>query len=261
MTKLYAGKKCLIMGVANEKSLAWAIAEQLHEMGAELYFTYQSDVLLKRLQPLAESIGMSANLVECDVSKPESVRDAFAEISKRVGTLDCLVHSIGFSDKNELKGRYVDTSRGNFLNTMDVSVFSFVDALKHADHILADGASALTLSYIGAEKAIPNYNAMGVAKAALEASVKYLAVDFGARNIRVNAISAGPIKTLAAMGIANFSSMLKAQESVNPLKRSTTQADVAKAAAFLLCDLGSGVTGEVLHVDCGFHAVGINLEQ
>lgn len=259
--KLLEGKNGLIMGVANDKSIAYGIASMAAKFGANLHFTYQAEMLRKRVEPLAESLGFAGNVIECDVSDEAALQKTFAELAKRIPKLDFIVHAIAFSDKNELRGRYVDTSRANFLNTMDVSCFSLASVCKHAEALMVDGGSVLTLSYYGAEKAIPNYNVMGVAKAALEASVRYLANDLGPKNIRVNAISAGPIRTLAAAGISDFRAMLKAGEQSNPLKRNTTLEDVAGSAMFLLSNLGSGTTGEVVHVDCGFHAVGMSLEK
>ncbi len=260
-TKLLAGKNGLIMGVANEKSIASGIAEMAAGFGANIYFSYQSDALYKRVEPLAKSLGFENNLIECNVADENAIEHTFAELAKRIPKLDFIVHSIGFSDKNELRGRYVDTSRANFLNTMDISCYSLTRICKAAEELMNDGGSVLTLTYYGSEKAIPNYNVMGVAKAALEASVRYLANDLGPKNIRVNAISAGAIRTLASAGISDFRAMLKAGERANPLKRNTTLEDVAGAAMFLLSDLGSGTTGEILHVDCGFHAVGMSIES
>jgi enoyl-[acyl-carrier protein] reductase I len=253
---LMQGKRGLIMGVANDKSIAWGIAEELHKAGAEIGFTYQGDVLLKRVQPLAESIG-SDFIVPCDVTDQESIDAAFAEAEKKWGKIDFLVHAIGFSDKKELDGRYVDTSRENFLRTMDISVFSFTAVTKSAAKVMNSGGSILTLTYYGAEQVMPHYNVMGVAKAALECSVKYLAEDLGRDNIRVNAISAGPIKTLAASGISDFRFILKWNELNAPMRRNVTQTEVGKSALYLLSDLGSGVTGENLYVDAGYHVVGM----
>lgn len=253
---LMQGKRGLIMGVANNMSIAWGIAEELHKAGAELAFSYQGDVLLKRVQPLAESIGANF-LIPCDVMDQDSIDAAFAEIEKKWGKIDFLVHAIGFSDKKELDGRYVDTTRENFLRTMDVSVFSFTAVAKKAAHIMNEGGSMLTLTYYGAEQVMPHYNVMGVAKAALECSVKYLAEDLGKDGIRVNAISAGPIKTLAASGISDFRFILKWNELNAPMRRNVTQTEVGKSALYLLSDLGSGVTGENLHVDAGYHVVGM----
>ena len=251
-----AGKKGLIMGVANDRSIAWGIAKAVADQGAELAFTYQGEALQKRVAPLAQSIG-SDILLPCDVTDDASIDATFAELEKRWGKLDFLVHAIAYSDKEELKGGYIDTSAANFANSLNISCFSFTAVAKKAAALMSSGGSLVTLSYYGAEKVTPHYNVMGVAKAALEASVRYLAVDLGGRNIRVNAISAGPIKTLAASGIGDFRYILKWNEYNSPLKRNVTIEDVGKSGLFLLSDLGSGVTGEVLHVDCGYHVVGM----
>ena len=259
MTKknaLMAGKRGLVMGVANDRSLAWGIAKSLREAGAELAFTYQGEALGKRVRPLAESLD-SDFLVEADVTSEASLDAVFAAIGKRWGRLDFLVHAIAFSDRNELTGKYVNTSRENFLRTLDISCFSFTDLSRRAAPLMTEGGSLLTLTYLGAERVVPHYNVMGVAKAALEASVRYLAVDLGADNIRVNAISAGPIKTLAAYGIGDFHYILKWNQLNSPLQRNTTIEDVGGAGLYLLSDLSSGVTGEVHHVDCGYHVVGM----
>ncbi len=253
---LMAGKRGLIMGLANDKSIAWGIAQACADAGAELAFTYMGDAFKKRVEPLAKSLG-SEHLFDCNVSDPASIDAAFAEIERVWGKIDFLVHAIGFSDKNELRGRYIDTSRDNFLNTMDVSCYSFTAVAKRAETLMRDGGSMLTLTYYGAEQVMPHYNVMGIAKAALEASVKYLAEDLGKDGIRVNAISAGPIKTLAASGIGDFRYILKWNELNSPLRRNVTIDDVGKAALFLLSDLGSGTTGENLHVDAGYHVVGM----
>lgn len=253
---LMKGKRGLIMGVANDKSIAWGITQYLAAQGAELAFTYQGEALEKRVRPLAESVGGKL-ILPCDVSKMDSIDATFAAIEKEWGELDFVVHAIGFSDKNELKGKYVDTSLENFQMTMNISVYSFTAVAKRAAKLMKNGGSLLTLTYLGAERVTPHYNVMGIAKAALEASVKYLAVDLGAQNIRVNAISAGPIKTLAAMGIGDFRYILKWNELNSPLKRNTTIADVGGAGLFLLSDLGQGTTGENMHVDCGYHVVGM----
>ncbi|MEE4347006.1 MAG: enoyl-ACP reductase FabI [Paracoccaceae bacterium] len=253
---LMAGKRGLIMGLANDKSIAWGIAKACADAGAEMAFSYMGEAFRKRVAPLAESIGVKT-LIDCDVSDMASVDAAFAEIEKTWGKLDFLVHAIGFSDKNELRGRYVDTSRDNFLMTMDVSCYSFTAVMQRAEKLMNEGGSALTLTYYGAEQVMPHYNVMGVAKAALEASVKYMAEDLGKDGIRVNAISAGPIKTLAASGIGDFRYILKWNELNSPLRRNVTIEDVGKSALYLLSDLGSGVTGETLHVDAGYHVVGM----
>lgn len=258
---LMQGKRGVIMGVANNMSIAWGIAEELHKQGAELAFTYQGDVLLKRVQPLAAGIG-SDFLIPCDVTDQASIDAAFDEISKKWGEIDFIVHAIAFSDKKELDGRYVDTTRENFLRTMDISVFSFTAVTQRAAPLMKKGGSVLTLTYYGAEQVMPHYNVMGVAKAALECSVKYLAEDLGKDGIRVNAISAGPIKTLAASGIGDFRFILKWNELNAPLRRNVTQTEVGKSALYLLSDLGSGVTGENLHVDAGYHIVGmVNVDK
>jgi enoyl-[acyl-carrier protein] reductase I len=253
---LLAGKRGLIMGVANEKSLAWGIANAAHLHGAKLAFTYQGEVMQKRVEPLAKEVG-SDIILNCDVTNEASIDATFAEIEKKWGGLDFIVHSIAFSDKNELKGKYLETTAPNFGMTMNISCYSFTAVAKRAAPLMKDGGSMLTLTYYGAEKVMPHYNVMGVAKAALEASVRYLAADMGAENIRVNAISAGPVRTLAAAGIGDFRYILKWNEYNAPLKRNTTLEDVGGAALFLLSSLGSGVTGEVLHVDSGYHVVGM----
>ncbi|MDR0555823.1 MAG: SDR family oxidoreductase [Holosporaceae bacterium] len=253
---LMTGKKGVVMGIANERSLAWGVAKTLAEHGAQMIFSYQSDILYKRVKPLAESIG-DVELIECDVTNDESVGSLFARFGEKFGKVDFIVHAIAFSDKNELTGKYLNTSRGNFLSTLDISCYSFTSVCRLAQDHLADVASILTLTYLGAERVMPNYNVMGVAKAALEASVKYLAVDLGGRSIRVNGISAGPVKTLAAAGIDDFRYILTWNLYNSPLKRNTTLADVGGTAVFLLSDLSSGVTGEIVHVDSGYHVVGM----
>jgi len=255
-TNLMKGKRGLIMGLANDKSIAWGIAKALSDAGAELAFSYQGDALKKRVDPLAESLG-SKIVLPCDVSDMDSVDTLFASLEKTWGQLDFIVHAIGFSDKNELRGRYVDTSRQNFLMSMDISVYSFTAVVKRAAAMMTEGGSCLTLTYYGAEKVMPHYNVMGVAKAALEASVRYMAEDLGKDGIRVNSISAGPIKTLAASGIGDFRYIMKWNEYNSPLRRNVTIEDVGKSALYLLSDLGSGVTGECLHVDAGYHAIGM----
>lgn len=250
------GKRGLIMGVANDRSIAWGIAKSLHDQGAELAFTFQGDALEKRVRPLADSIG-SDMVLQCDVTDESSIESTFKEIEDKWGKIDFLVHAIAFSDKNELDGLYLDTSRDNFLRTMDISVYSFTAVAQKAVPLMKDGGSLLTLSYYGAERVMPHYNVMGVAKAALEASVRYLANDVGPDGIRVNAISAGPIKTLAASGIGDFRYILKWNELNSPMRRNVTTDEVGNAGLFLLSDLGSGVTGEVMHVDSGYHTVGM----
>jgi enoyl-[acyl-carrier protein] reductase I len=253
---LMAGKRGLIMGLANDKSIAWGIARACRDAGAELAFSYQGEALKKRVDPLAAEVG-SDIVLECDVADEGSVDRLFEGLAARWDGLDFLVHAIGFSDKNELRGRYIETSRANFLMTMDISVYSFTAVARRAEKMMSAGGSMLTLTYYGAEQVMPHYNVMGLAKAALEASVMYLAEDLGKDGIRVNAISAGPIKTLAASGIGDFRYILKWNELNSPLRRNVTQEEVGKAALYLLSDLGSGTTGEVLHVDAGYHVVGM----
>jgi enoyl-[acyl-carrier protein] reductase I len=253
---LMAGKRGLVMGVANDRSIAWGIAKAVAEHGGELAFTYQGDVFAKRVRPLAESLG-SDLVLDCDVTDEASLDAAFAALAERWERIDFVVHAIAFSDANELKGRYADTTRANFLKSMDVSCYSFTDVSRRALPLMPNGGSLLTLSYLGAERVMPHYNVMGVVKAALEASVRYLAVDLGKDNVRVNAISAGPIKTLAASGIGDFRYILKWNQYNAPLKRNVGIEDVGGAAVYLLSDLGAGVTGEVHHVDCGYHVVGM----
>ncbi len=255
-SNLMAGKRGLIMGVANDRSLAWGIAKTLAEHGAELAFTYQGDALEKRVRPLAESIG-SQIMVPADVTDEASMDAAFDRLATAWGSMDFVVHAIAFSDKDQLKGRYADTTRENFLLSMDISCFSFTDVAKRASAMMPNGGSLVTLTYYGAEQVMPHYNVMGVAKAALEASVRYLSVDLGADNIRVNAISAGPARTLAASGIGDFRYILKWNEFNSPLQRNVTLEDVGGSALYLLSDLGAGVTGETHHVDCGYHVVGM----
>ena len=255
-SSLMAGKRGLIMGVANDRSIAWGIAQACHNQGAELAFTYQGEALEKRVRPLAEGIG-SKIVLPCDVTDESSVQATFEALEKQWGKLDFVVHAIAFSDKNELDGLYLNTSRANFLKTMDISVYSFTAVAQKAVPLMTEGGSLLTLTYYGAERVMPHYNVMGVAKAALEASVRYLATDLGKDGIRVNAISAGPIKTLAASGIGDFRYILKWNELNSPLKRNVTIEDVGNSGLYLLSDLGAGVTGEVLHVDAGYHTVGM----
>ncbi len=261
MTALMQGKRGLIMGLANDKSLAWGIAQKLAEHGAELAFSYQGDALEKRVRPLAASLG-SDFLIDCDVSDMGALDAAFATLAAKWPVIDFVVHAIGFSDKNELRGKYVDTSLENFLMTMNISAYSFVAVTRRAAAMMPEaGGSILTLSYYGAEKVIPHYNVMGVAKAALETSVKYLANDLGPQNIRVNTISAGPIKTLAASGIGDFRYILKWNELNAPLRRNVTIEDVGGAGLYLLSDLASGVTGETHHVDAGYNVIGMKQED
>ena len=255
-SNILEGKRGLIMGVANDRSIGWGIASAAANAGAELAFTFQGEALEKRVRPLAESVGSSI-VLPCDVGDEASMDAVFAELEEKWGKLDFLVHAIGYSDKEELKGQYVDTSRSNFMNTMDISVYSFTAVARRAAAMMNDGGSLLTLTYYGAERVMPHYNVMGVAKAALEASVRYLAVDLGGRNIRVNGLSAGPMKTLAASGIGDFRYILKWNEYNSPLKRNVTLDDVGGAGLYLISDLSSGVSGETHHVDCGYHVVGM----
>ncbi|CAA9513926.1 MAG: Enoyl-[acyl-carrier-protein] reductase [NADH] [uncultured Sphingomonas sp.] len=254
------GKRGLIMGLANDRSLAWGIARALADQGAELAFSYQGESLEKRVRPLAQQVG-SDFLIDCDVSSLDALDSAFAQLRDRWGQLDFLVHAIGYSDKNELRGKFVDTSVDNFLMTMNISVYSFVAVTQRARAMMKPGGSIVTLTYYGAEKVIPHYNVMGVAKAALESSVKYLAMDLGPEGIRVNGISAGPIKTLAASGIGDFRYILKWNEYNSPLRRNVTIEDVGGAALYLLSNLASGVTGEIHHVDAGYNVVGMKAED
>ena len=246
----------VVMGVANDRSLAWGITKALADNGADIILTYQGEALKKRIIPLSEKVNAKHTL-ECDVSDEESIKNTFDEIHNKYGKIDFIVHAIAFSDKEELKGKYIETSRKNFLQTLDISCYSFTAVANYASKIMNDGGSMITLSYYGAEKVIPHYNVMGIAKAALEASVMYLAADLGNRDIRVNAISAGPVKTLAASGIGDFRYILKWNEYNAPLKRNTNLNDVGGAALYLLSNLASGTTGEVLHVDSGYHVVGM----
>ena len=258
--ELMAGKRGLIMGVANDRSLAWGIAQAVASHGAELAFTYQGDALKKRVQPLAESLGTEM-VLPCDVTDAGSIDALFDTLQKRWGGLDFLVHAIAFSDKDQLKGRYVDTTLDNFLLSLNVSCYSFTAIAQRAEKLMSDGGSLLTLTYYGAEKVMPHYNVMGVAKAALEASVRYLAEDLGKKNIRVNAISAGPIKTLAASGIGDFRYILKWNEYNAPLRRNATIEDVGNGGLYLLSDLSRAVTGEIHHIDCGYNIVGMKAED
>jgi enoyl-[acyl-carrier protein] reductase I len=254
------GKRGLIMGLANDRSLAWGIARALGQQGAELAFSYQGESLEKRVRPLAGELG-SDLLIDCDVSSADALDAAFAQLDKAWGGLDFVVHAIGYSDKNELRGKFVDTSMDNFLMTMNISVYSFVTVAQRAARMMKPGGSLLTLTYYGAEKVIPHYNVMGVAKSALETSVKYLAADLGPDGIRVNGISAGPIKTLAASGIGDFRYIMKWNEYNAPLRRNVTIEDVGGAGLYLLSDLASGVTGEIHHVDAGYNVVGMKAED
>jgi len=254
------GKKGLIMGLANDRSLAWGIARALGDQGAELAFSYQGEALEKRVRPLAQELDSDV-LIDCDVSDMKALDKAFDDLKQRWETLDFVVHAIGFSDKNELRGKFVDTSVDNFLLTMNISVYSFIAVAQRARAMMKPGGSLLTLSYYGAEKVIPHYNVMGVAKSALETSVKYLAADLGPENIRVNAISAGPIKTLAASGIGDFRYIMKWNEYNSPLRRNVTIEDVGGAGLYLLSDLASGVTGEIHHVDAGYNVIGMKAED
>jgi enoyl-[acyl-carrier protein] reductase I len=253
---LMTGKRGLIMGLANDKSIAWGIAKALAAEGAELAFSYQGEALLKRVQPLASSLG-STLMIPCDVADEASLDALFDTLKSEWGSLDFVVHAIGFSDKNELRGRYVETSAANFAMTMNISVYSFTAVCQRAEKMMPNGGSLLTLTYYGAEKVMPHYNVMGVAKAALEASVMYLAEDLGRDGIRVNAISAGTIKTLAASGIGDFRYILKWNEYNSPLRRTVTQDEVGQSALYLLSDMSSAVTGEILHVDAGYHVIGM----
>ena len=257
---LMAGKRGLIMGVANNRSIAWGIAKALADQGAEIAFSYQGEALKKRVEPLAAEIGVTT-LVECDVSSDAAMDETFRVLKDKWGTMDFLVHAIGFSNKDELEGRYINTSADNFALTMNISVYSFTAVAKRAEAMLNPGGSLLTLTYYGAEKYVPNYNVMGVAKAAHEASVRYLAHDLGPQNIRVNAISAGAIKTLAASGISGLRTMLHFQEKASPLKRNVTQEEVGTSALYLLSDLSSGVTGQIHYVDCGFNIIGMHVDD
>jgi enoyl-[acyl-carrier protein] reductase I len=254
------GKRGLIMGLANDRSLAWGIARALASEGADLAFSYQGEALEKRVRPLAAELG-SDMLVDCDVSSMDALDATFEQIRQKWGTIDFVVHAIGYSDKNELRGKFVDTTMDNFLMTMNISVYSFVAVAQRAKELMPNGGSLLTLTYYGAEKVIPHYNVMGVAKAALDTSVKYLAMDLGPHGIRVNAISAGPIKTLAASGIGDFRYIMKWNEYNSPLRRNVTIEDVGGAGLYLLSDLASGVTGEIHHVDAGYNVVGMKAED
>ena len=253
---LMAGRRGLIMGVANDHSIAWGIAQQLHKHGAELAFTYQGEALEKRVRPLAAELGAHV-AGHCDVTDPASLDAVFADLEKKWGKLDFVVHCIAFSDKDELTGRYVDTTESNFNRSLNISCWSFTAVAQRAEKLMSEGGSLLTLTYYGAEKWMPHYNVMGVAKAALESSVRYLAADLGSKAIRVNAISAGPIKTLAASGIGDFRYILRWNEYNAPLRRTVTVEEVGETAAYLVSDMGRGMTGEILHVDAGYHVVGM----
>ena len=254
---LMAGKKGLIMGLANDKSIAWGIAQALNAQGAQIAISYQNEALEKRVQPLAAQLDKEALLIKCDVSDSASVEACFKELGEKWGKIDFVVHAIAFSDKNQLKGRTIDTTRDNFRMTMDISCFSFLEACKYASPIMNEAGSIVTLTYMGSERVLPNYNIMGVAKAALEAAVRYAAVDLGAQGVRVNAVSAGPIKTLAASGIGDFRKILHWNELNAPLRRNVTQDEVGMTVMGLLSPCGTGISGEVIHVDCGYHIQGM----
>lgn len=256
MSDLMKGKKGLVMGVANEKSIAWGMAKALHEHGAELAFTYQGDAFGKRVKPLAESVG-SDILIDCDVTKEDDLDNAFAVLKEKWGEMDFVIHAIAYSDKNELQGRYVDTSLQNFLTSMHISCYSFTSVMRRAKDLMPNGGAAVTLSYYGAEKVMPNYNVMGVAKAALEASTRYLAADLGPDNIRVNAISAGPMRTLAGAVIGGARRTFKYNVVTSPLRRSVELEELGGAGLYLLSDLSTAVTGEIHYVDCGYNAMGM----
>ena len=250
------GKRGIVMGVANDRSIAWGIAEAVAKQGAEIAFTYQGDALEKRVRPLAEKVGSNI-IIPCDVSSDEAIEETFKLLKEKWDTIDFIVHAIAYSDKEELKGEYVDTTRENFYKTMDISVYSFTAIAQRAAKMMPNGGSMITLTYYGAEKVMPHYNVMGVAKAALESSVRYLAADLGSDKIRVNSLSAGPIKTLAASGIGDFRYILKWNQYNSPLRRNVTLNDVGGCGVYLLSDLSAGVTGETHHVDCGYHVVGM----
>lgn len=259
--QLMAGKKGLIMGLANDKSIAWGIAQALNQHGAQIAISYQNEMLEKRVRPLAEELN-NPLLIKCDVTDSASVENCFKELGDAWGKIDFVVHAIAFSDKDQLRGRTIDTTLDNFLNTMHISCYSFLEACRCASPIMNENGSIVTLTYLGAERVLPNYNIMGVAKAALEASVRYAAVDMGKQNVRVNAISAGPIKTLAASGIGDFRTILRWNELNAPLQRNVTQTQVGNMALSLLSDLGAAVTGEVLHVDCGYNKIAmVNIDK
>ena len=257
ITPLMAGKKGLIMGLANDHSIAWGIAQALNSQGAQIAFSYQNEALEKRVRPLAEQLDFEPTLIQCDVSDSESVENCFKTLGEKWGKIDFVVHAIAFSDKNELKGRTIDTTLANFTNTMHISCYSFLEACRCASPYLNEGGALLTLTYLGGERTLPNYNIMGVAKAALDAAVRYAAVDLGAQGVRVNAISAGPIKTLAASGVGDFRKILRWNELNAPLQHNVTQEEVGNMALALLSPLGSAVTGEVVHVDAGYNVIGM----
>ncbi|MCF8462850.1 MAG: enoyl-ACP reductase [Rickettsiaceae bacterium] len=259
MNKLMLGKRGIVTGIANDRSIAWEIAKTLQENGAELCLTYQGEVLHKRIMPLAEEIGCDM-VYECDVTQEDSVKALFQNVENKWQKIDFIVHAIAFANRAALNGRYLDTNREHFLESMDVSCYSLLTLLQNAEKLMNPGFSAITLSYFGAQKVIPKYNVMGVAKAALESSVKYLAVDLGRQGARVNAISAGPIRTLAASAIGDFREMLDVHSATSPLKRNTSQKDVANSTLYLLSDLASGVTGEVHYVDCGYNIMGMSIK-
>ena len=254
--RIMNGKRGIVMGVANDRSIAWGIAEAVAKQGAEIAFTYQGDALEKRVRPLAEKVGSNI-IIPCDVSSDEAIEETFKLLKEKWDTIDFIVHAIAYSDKEELKGEYVDTTRENFYKTMDISVYSFTAIAQRAAKMMPNGGSMITLTYYGAEKVMPHYNVMGVAKAALESSVRYLAADLGSDKIRVNSLSAGPIKTLAASGIGDFRYILKWNQYNSPLRRNVTLNDVGGCGVYLLSDLSAGVTGETHHVDCGYHVVGM----
>ncbi len=254
---LMEGKRGLIMGLANDKSIAWGIAEALNEHGAQLAISYQNEALEKRVKPLAAQLDKEPLLLKCDVSDSKSVEDCFAELGKKWGKIDFLVHAIAFSDKDQLRGRTIDTTKDNFIMTMNISCFSFLEACKYASPIMNEGGAILALTYMGSERVLPNYNIMGVAKAALEASVRYAAMDLGEQGVRVNALSSGPLKTLAASGIGDFRKMLHWNAFNSALERNVTKEEVGMAALGLLSDCGSCISGEVVHADCGYHIQGM----
>ena len=254
--RIMKGKRGIVMGVANDRSIAWGIAEAVAKQGAEIAFTYQGDALEKRVRPLAEKVGSNI-IIPCDVSSDKAIDETFNLLKEKWDTIDFVVHAIAYSDKEELKGEYVDTTRENFYKTMDISVYSFTAVAQRAAKMMPNGGSMITLTYYGAEKVMPHYNVMGVAKAALESSVRYLAADLGNNKIRVNSVSAGPIKTLAASGIGDFRYILKWNQYNSPLRRNVTLNDVGGCGVYLLSDLSAGVTGETHHVDCGYHVVGM----